>query len=164
MQWDGRAPKVGEKAPELDLLDPAAKPATLASIARGKPLVVIVFSSFEDRADVQLLREYRNDTLALWRAGAAICAIAPLAPAELRYARSERGLAFPLLADPAGEALASWGMLHRSGVFLLDGDGIVKQRASGPAAAPDAVLSLLRRGGARRTRPGLRERAVRIAH
>jgi hypothetical protein len=55
-------------------------------------------------------------------------------------------------------------MLQRAGVFLLDGDGTVKHRALGDAAAPEVVLFILRRGGARRSRPGLRERARLFAH
>jgi hypothetical protein len=41
---------------------------------------------------------------------------------------------------------------------------VVKQRAVGAAAAPDAVVSILRRGGVRRIRPGLRERVAHLAH
>jgi hypothetical protein len=55
-------------------------------------------------------------------------------------------------------------MLQRHGVFLLDGAGTVKHRALGDAAAPQTVLSILRRGGARRSRPGLRERGRLFAH
>lgn len=161
--WDGRAPKVGEKAPELSVLDPAGKATALSSVAAGRPLIVLVFSGVDDLEGLRLLRDYRDETLAIWRAGGALCAVAPADPAALRYLRSERALAFPLLADPEGAALASWGMLRRSGVFLLDGRGVIKQRAVGAAAAPDAVISILRRGGARRSRPKLRERAAHLA-
>src|ERR1700693_1173275 len=91
--WDGRAPKVGEKAPDLSLLDQAGKPKALSSVGRGKPLVVLVFPGTEDVPGRRLLREYRDDTLAVWRAGAVICAIAPVDPAALRYLKSERALA-----------------------------------------------------------------------
>jgi peroxiredoxin len=162
--WDGRAPGVGEKAPDLALVDQEGKRKTLPAISGRKPLVLLVFSGLEDRDGLRLLLEYRDDTLAIWRAGAALCAIGPVEPATLRHLRSERGVGFPLLADPGGAVLASHGMLEGPGVFLLDGDGIVKHRARGDAAAPDAILSILRRGGARRSRPGLRERARGFAH
>lgn len=164
LSWDGRAPKTGEKALDLALVDQGGKRTTLSAIAARKPLILLVFGGLDDRAGLQLLRDYRDETLALWHAGAVICAVGPMEPAALRYLRSERGIGFPVLADPDGAALASWGMLHRPGVFLLDGDGTVKHRALGDAAAPDAVLFLLRRGGARRSRPSLRERARHFAH
>jgi len=162
--WDGRAPKVGEKAPDLSLLDAAGKPKPLSAVAGRRPLIVLVFAGTDDVEGLRLLRDYRYETLAIWRTGAAICAVAPADPAALRYLRAESALAFPLLADPDGAALAGWGMLRRSGLFLLDGGGVVKHRAVGPSAAPEAVLSILRRGGVRRSRSGLWERAAHLAH
>lgn len=162
--WDGRAPRVGEKAPDLALVDEEGKRKTLSSLAGRKPLVLLLFCGPDDRDGLRLLRQYRDDTLAFWHAGAVICAVGPVEPGALRYLRSERGLAFPVLADPDGAALASRGMLQRPGVFLLDGDGTVKHRAYGEAAAPEAVLSIIRRGGARRSRPSLGERARLFTH
>jgi peroxiredoxin len=159
-QWDARAPKVGEQAADLELLDEAGRPVELSGIGRRAPLLVLVFSGLADAAGIRLLRDYRDSTLAILRAGASICAIGHAEPAALRYLRRERGFGFPMLADAGGAALSRWGMLDRAGLFLLDGDLVVRHRALGPGLAPDAIVSLLRRGGARRARPSLRDRAL----
>jgi peroxiredoxin len=147
-QWDSRSPKAGEKAPDLDLLDEAGRPVTLSQVARG-PLLVLTLSDLDDPEGRSLLREYRDVTLALRRAGVALCAVAHADPASLRYMRSARGVGFPLLADPDGVALSRWGMLEGAGLFLLDRDLVVKQRALGTGAPADGMLNFVKRGGAR---------------
>jgi peroxiredoxin len=160
--WDGRAPKVGERAPDLQLFDEAGKRVLLSGLARSRPLVLLIFGGPQDARGLQLLRDYRDETLAFWRAGAALCAVGPADPAEMRYLRDERGFGFRLLADPSGAALARWGV-QASSVFLLDGDFVVRQRAPADRAAPDTILSIIWRGGAKRTRPKARERLAQFA-
>jgi peroxiredoxin len=160
-QWPPRAPKPGEQAIDLELLDESGRPVELSLVGRGAPLVVLVFRGLQDAEGIRLLREFRDCTLAIAKAGASICAIGHAEPAALRYLRGERGLGFPMLSDADGTALSRWGMLDRAGVFLLDGDLVVRQRALGPGGRPEAILSLLRRGGARRrSRRTLRERTL----
>jgi peroxiredoxin len=161
-QWDPRAPKVGEQAADLELLDEIGRPVELSLIGRGAPLLVLVFGGLDDREGIRLLRGFRDSTLAIARAGASICAIGHAEPPALRYLRGERGFGFRFFSDPDGTALSRWGMLDCAGLFLLDGDLIVRQRALGAAGSPDTILTLLRRGGARRLRPTLRERAAHV--
>jgi peroxiredoxin len=164
MPWDARAPRVGEKAPDLELLDEAGRPVALSSVARRRPLVLIVFSGLHDEPGLELLRDYRDDTLALWRAGARICAVSGATAAQLRYLRSQRGYGFPLLADPGSAALSTLGLAGKDAVFLLDRNLVVHQRAPREAAAPDTVLSILRRGGARPRRRPLSARFADLGH
>lgn len=158
--WDLRAPKVGEQATDLDLLDESGRSVQLSAIARRSPLIVLVFAGLDDAAGIGLLRVYRDATLSLRRAGALICAIGFAEPAALRYLRAQAGLGFPMLSDADGTALSRWGMLGCAGLFLLDRDLVVRQRALGTALGPDAILSFLRRGGVRRARVKLRDRAL----
>jgi peroxiredoxin len=158
--WDLRAPKVGEQATDLDLLDESGRPVQLSALARRSPILVLVFGGLDDAAGIRLLRDYRDTTLPVLRAGAFICAIGHAEPAALRYLRSQRGFAFPMLSDADGTALSRWGMLDRAGLFLLDRGLVVRQRALGATLAPDAILSFLRRGGARRAKVKLRDRAL----
>src|SRR5437763_1853746 len=96
-------PKVGDRVPDLDLLDEAGKPAKLSSLISRGPLLTLSFSGPHDGAGIKLLQEFRDMTLALRRAGVSICAIAAGAdPMSLAYMRAERGLGFPLFADPDG--------------------------------------------------------------
>jgi peroxiredoxin len=160
-QWDLRAPKVGEQASDLELLDEAGRAMELSLLGRGAPLVILVFGGLQDEEGIRLLREFRDSTLAIRRAGARIFAIGHAEPALLRYLRGERGFGFPMLSDADGTALSRWGMLDTAGVFLFDGDLVVRHRALAADGSPEAILSLLRRGGARRRgRPTLRERAL----
>jgi peroxiredoxin len=162
--WDRRAPKVGEKAPDLTLVDPEGKRTALSSVKGRKPLVLLLFAGEEDREGLRLLRDYRDETLAIWRAGAALCGVGPVEAMALRALRADRGLGFPLLADPDGQSLSGAGLVQSAGVYVLDGDWTVKHRALGDAAAPEVTLSILRRAGIRRSRPGLGERARSFAH
>jgi peroxiredoxin len=147
-------PKVGDHVPDLDLLDEAGKPAKLSSLAGRGPLAILSFAGTEDRTGVELLRDFRDSTLALRKTGVSICAIAAKAePMALAYLRAERGLGFPLFADPDG-----W--LTQTGLLLIDRDLLVKQRAVGDRADADHLIAFIRRGGARPSR--LRERAGQI--
>lgn len=164
MPWEARAPKVGEKAPDLELLDQAGEPVTLSSVAGRHPLVLIAFSGLHEAAGLRLLCDYRDDTLAIWRAGARLCAIGPATPAQLQYLKSARGFGFPLLADPGGAAMSGWGLTGREAVFLLDRDLVVRHRAALEDAAPETMLSIVRRGGARAHRPTFAQRMAHFSH
>lgn len=147
--WDPRAPKAGERAPDLELLDEAGRLVHLSDVARRKPLLVLIFAGIDDPEGAQLLRDYRDVTLAMKKAGVTICAIGPADPAAARYMRSQRGLGFPVLSDPECTALSQWGMRERTALFLLDRGLIVKQRAFGNRAPADALMTFVKRGGAR---------------
>jgi peroxiredoxin len=150
--WDPKAPRPGEQAPDLDLLDESGRPLPLSSVGGAGPLLVLLFRAPDDATGRRLLRDYRDSTLAFRRAGVEICAIAKADPMSLAYLRGERALGFPLLADPDGTALSRWGMIDRVGLFLLDRNRVVKQRALGERAPPDALLTFVRRGGVKARR------------
>ena len=139
------APKLGERAADLDLLDEAGKPVRLSSLARRGPLLVLVFRGPEDEAGLAMLRDYRDATLAMRRAGASICAIAHADPSALAFLREERGLGFPLLADRDGAALSRWSMLDATALLLLDPDLTVLQRAPAARAPAEEMVAFLRR-------------------
>lgn len=162
MLWEPAAPKVGAQAFDLLLLDEAGKPTEISSYARGGPLLALVFRGPDDEAGLKMLREYRDRTLALRRAGVSVCGIAHAEPSALRFMREERGLGFPLLSDADGTALSRWGMLDQTGLFLLGADLEVKQRALGGLASADALLTFVRRGGARPRR--LSDRLAQALH
>ena len=162
MSWEPAAPKPGDQAFDLLLLDEAGKPTEISSVARGSPLLALVFRGPDDEAGLKMLREYRDLTLTLRRHGVAVCGIAHAEPSALRFMRSERGLGFPLLADADGTALNHWGMLDRNGLFLLGPDLKVKQRALAGRASADALMTFIRRGGARPQK--LRDRLTQALH
>jgi peroxiredoxin len=149
MHWNPSAPKVGEQAADLSLLDESGKPIHISSLARGSALLALVFRGPYDEEGLSFLREYRDRTLALRMNYVSLCGIAHADPSALAFMRAERGLGFPLLADADGSSLSRWGLLEETGLLLLDKNLIVKQRALGKQASADAILILIRRGGAR---------------
>src|ERR1041384_6091210 len=132
--WDPRAPAVGDRAADLPLLDENGRPVQLSLLPA--PLLVIVFRSPEDEASLRLLRDYRDYTLALRRAGVSIIGV------TLAYMRSERGLGFPLYAA----TLSPWGLADSNALLLLDRNLRVVQRAAGERAPAGAMLAFVRRG------------------
>ena len=162
MLWEPAAPKPGEQAFDLLLLDETGKPTEISALARGGPLLALVFRGPDDQAGLSMLRQYRDLTLALRRAGVSVCGIAHAEPSALRFMREERGLGFPLLSDADGTALSHWGMLDRTGFFLLAADLKVKLRALGSRDSADALLTFVRRGGTRPLR--FRDRLAHLLH
>jgi peroxiredoxin len=159
MAWDPASPGAGEKLPDLEFLDEAGRPLALSSLPGRGALLILFFGGLNDRQGLRLLADYRDSTLALFRAGVRVCAIGHADPAALRFLRAERGLGFPMLADADATALSQLGMLERTGVILVGRDLTVKLRVLGTRAAADGMVAFARRGGAR-TRVPLKERAA----
>ena len=166
-QWDLRAPKVGEFAGKHD-----RRPAGLHRLGNVSGVIRLVVATLERRpfvaeqraADLNCLLE---SIQALARRGerkavAGVLDVVPRGaePAALRYLRAQRRFGFPMFSDPDGTALSRWGMLDCAGLFLLDRDLVVRQRALGMTLAPDTIVSFLQRGGARRPKVKLRDRAL----
>ena len=151
--WDPRAPPVGQQAADLTLLDEFGRPVQVSMLP--KPLLVIAFRAPDDEASLRMLCDYRDITLALRKNGVQVCGIAEAEPSTLSYLRHERGLGFPLLADPDGAGLSQWGLDDSNAILLLDRHLRVIQRAMGERAPADAMLAYLRRGKGRASRPPL---------
>lgn len=158
--WHPASPGVGDKLPDLELLDEAGRPLALSSLAGRGSLLILFFAGLDDPEGLRLLADYRDSTLGLFHAGVTVCAIGHAEPSALRFLRSERGLGFRMLADADATALSSLGMLDRTGLFLVDRNLTVKLRALGTRTPADAMLAFAKRGGGR-TRVPLRER---VAH
>ena len=69
-----------------------------------------------------------------------LCGIAQDDPSSLAFLRPERGLGFPLFADPDGSGLWQWGVQDANAIFLLDRERRVLQRALGERAPAEAML------------------------
>ena len=144
---EGRTPQVGEVAPDPELLDAAGKPATIAAL-RG-PLVVLFFPWPVDARGARFLRDYRDTTMLFEQAGARLIGVSTAEPATLAYLRTERGLGFPMFSDADATATALWGMGGQLGLFVLDRNHTVRLHALEDGAPASAILTFLRRGGAR---------------
>ena len=127
----------------------------LSSLAGRGPLLMLVFPGPDDEAGLELLRDYRDYTLALTRIGVTLCGVAHAEPSALAYMRMQRGLAFPLLADPDGTQLQRLAFPGEVGLALLDRQLEVKQVSPGHRAPAQQMLAFLRRGT---LAPSLRDR------
>jgi hypothetical protein len=109
-----------------------------------------------------LLREYRDLTLALRQSGVRPFGVARAEPPAMAFLRVETGVSFPLLADPAGEEVARFGMDGRMGVFLLDRRLTVLRRTREGQEAAEATQRFLKRGGARPIKATFGERLAQL--
>jgi peroxiredoxin len=158
--WDPASPRVGDKLPDLELLDESGRPLSLSSLTKRGSLLILFFAGLDDPEGLRLLRDYRDSTLGLFRAGVSVCAVGHAEPSALRFLRGERGLGFPMLSDADATALSRLGMLERTGLFLVDRDLTLKLRSLGTRTPSDTMLAFVKRGGGR-TRVPLREK---VAH
>ncbi len=118
--WDPRAPRPGEQAPDLDLLDESGRPLPLSSVSSAGPLLVLLFRGPDDEIGRRLLRDYRDSTLAFRRAGVEICAIAKADPPSdslLTFVRrgGVKARRIPVARPPLAARLrARWRALQQS--------------------------------------------------
>lgn len=156
--WDERAPAVGTAVHDVAFLDEEGHPALLSSAADGRALLLLCFGGPDDQEGARLLRSYRDATLLFLRAGVNVAAVARADAPSLYFLKRERGLGFPVYADPSGTVLSHLGIGERVGLFLFDRNLVVRQRALGNRAPPEVLLTFVKRGGikARRKLPVLK--------
>ncbi|HEY2028695.1 MAG TPA: redoxin domain-containing protein [Myxococcales bacterium] len=160
--WDPSAPKEGEQAPDLTLLDEAGKPLQLSQLARGGPVLLLFFAGVEDPRGRSLLRDYRDVTLSMQLLGVKLYGVSRSEPSANSFLRMEMGMGFPLLANPDAAEIRRFGMDDAVGTFLLDRRLRVVQRGQDERAAPAGILRFLRRGGLREKKPTLVERVANL--
>jgi peroxiredoxin len=154
---------MSEQLPDLVLLDETGKHALLSELPKGAPLVLLCIDP-DDPKSRELLRQYRDLTLALKRAGVGIAAVANAEPSSLSYLRMEMGLGFPVFADFDGTQLERVGMKGQAGLLLLDPELHLQQRALGGRIPADQMLSFVKRGGTRKKHGALATRLLHAWH
>ena len=98
--------------------------------------------------------------------GAEVVAISSSGVDDHRKVATRIGASFPILADPEGVAIRAYGLLHsgalpgydrpvaRPAVFVLDGEGVIRERFLTDnwrvRARPERLLDALRRRGGER--------------
>lgn len=145
-------PLAGEPAPDFQLEDSEGRIVTLSRLAAERPLVLLFVRGTQSADCVRQLIDYRNSTLQFERAGVRVIAVSPDEPSTSGYLKLERGIAFPLLSDPALGVFRTWGLMGTDGeirpaTFVVDRDRIVRTRAIGQRPEAERMLSFVKRVG-----------------
>jgi peroxiredoxin Q/BCP len=118
MAQAGELPKVGEAAPDFNLLDQEGKPHQLKDFA-GKWLVLYFYPKDDTPGCTQEACAFRDDLSKLTKLGAMVVGISVDDGASHAEFAKKYHLPFPLLADKSTEVAARYGALMDLGVFKI---------------------------------------------
>jgi peroxiredoxin Q/BCP len=132
-------PRVGERAPDFQLLGPGGQPITLHDLLSKGPLVLYFYPRDETAGctvEACAFRDAYEDFLA---AGSQVVGVSRDDEAShARFAASHQ-LPFLLLSDPTGEAHDRYGVRRHLGglirdrvTFVIDREGLIRHAFSSP--------------------------------
>jgi peroxiredoxin len=147
--------EIGEKAPDVELVDTERKPARISDF-RGRRTVVAFFPGAFTGVCTKEMCTFRDSMSRFNSLDANVVAISVDAPASNKAFKDQNKLNFPVLSDYRREAVNAFGIplenfaglkgytAAKRAVFVLDGDGTVRFKwvSDNPAVEPDyeAVL------------------------
>ncbi|MEQ1531948.1 MAG: peroxiredoxin [Sideroxydans sp.] len=114
----GELPKVGEAAPDFNLLDQAGKSHQLKDFA-GQWLVLYFYPKDDTPGCTQEACAFRDDLSKLTKLGAQVVGVSVDDGASHAEFAKKYHLPFPLLADKSTEVAARYGALLNLGVFKI---------------------------------------------
>lgn len=144
------AVNVGEKAPELMLIDSKLNQKKLADF-KGESLVIAFFPGAFTSVCTQEMCTFRDSLSAFNSLKAKVVGVSTDTPfSQTEFAKANK-LNFDLLSDVTGKTSSSYGVLYDSflkiqgfhaskrAVFVLDGNGIVRYKwvSEDPGVLPD---------------------------
>jgi peroxiredoxin Q/BCP len=118
MAQAGELPKVGEAAPDFNLLDQEEQPHQLKDFA-GKWLVLYFYPKDDTPGCTQEACAFRDDLSKLTKLGAQVVGISVDNGASHAEFAKKYHLPFPLLADKSAEVAERYGALMNLGVFKI---------------------------------------------
>jgi peroxiredoxin len=118
--------KVGQEAPDLELLSLGAAHKTRLSSFRGRPVLLVMFLSNCHLCDAEIPEIERLNRRMLPRGLTVIGVSADEDPAALERFVRRHQVTFPVLQDPGGHALReAWGSWKLPETYLIDASGKV---------------------------------------
>lgn len=128
----GKAPQVGELAPDFELPGVAggAQSSYRLSDHRGRPVVLAFYPGDDTPVCTRQLCSYQDRLGDLTDLGAQVWGISTQDLASHERFAAKRGLGFPLLADPGKEVVSRYGAKGALGtkrsVFVVDAEGVLR--------------------------------------
>ena len=133
--------KVGDKAPDLTLLDQHNTPVNLSDY-RGKSHIALFFFGHSfTAATARQLKAFMTDFLSFGSTGTLLLGVGRDAPPAHKKLAEELGLRFPVLSDTTGEAAKLYGIfitkhqIPRRASFVIDKEGVIRYIEQGATAA-----------------------------
>jgi thioredoxin-dependent peroxiredoxin len=132
----------GDRAPDFVLLDETSSPTSLAGLLQHGPLLLYFYPADFTPVCTREACLFRDTYVELNAAGLNVAGISPDTPESHARFKQRHALNYPLLSDPAKEAIRAYGVAGpfglgvRRATFLLDANGWVV----------DALLADLRVG------------------
>lgn len=124
--------QAGDRAPEFSLPDQDGRTVTLASLLQNGPLVLYFYPADFTPGCTKEACSIRDIHGEMAAAGLQVVGISPQDSESHARFRQRHELPFPLLADPAKEAVKAYGvdgplgMGVRRGTFLISEDGVIR--------------------------------------
>jgi peroxiredoxin Q/BCP len=121
----------GDPAPDFTLPGTGGREYTLSDY-RGQPVVLVFYPGDATPVCTKQLNQYTADIDQFTEVGAQVLALSPQSVASHdKFACSQGGFAFPLLADEDKVVGAAYGIIgpvgfYRRSCFVVDKDGIIR--------------------------------------
>jgi peroxiredoxin Q/BCP len=121
----------GERAPDFILLDHASSATSLVSLLQHGPLILYFYPADFTPVCTREACLFRDAYAELNAAGLTVAGISPDTPQSHARFRAEHAINYPLLSDPAKEAIGAYGVRGPFGIgirratFLIDTSGMI---------------------------------------
>ena len=124
-------PEVGDRAPEIDLIDGHGEHWRLADV-RGRTVVLLFYPRDETPVCTKQLCSVRDNWERYQATGAEVVGINTDSVEAHRRFAAEHDLPLRLLSDAEGRVVRAYDMKNllgtRRGVVVIDGDGVIRFR------------------------------------
>jgi peroxiredoxin len=129
--------EVGDKAPEVELVDTEKKPFKVSDL-RGRTSVVAFFPAAFTGTCTKEMCTFRDDLSKFENLGASVVAISVDPPFSNKSFKNQSNLNFPVLSDYNRNAVRAFGVEHHNfanlngytaakrSVFVIDKDGTIR--------------------------------------
>jgi len=131
------SPRVGDKAPELELAGTGGKTYRLSDYA-GQPVVLVFYPGDNTPVCTTQLNTYNDDLADFEELGAQVLALSPQSvESHEDFSCRQGGFRFPLLADTDKSVGRLYGIVgplgfYKRSVFVVDGEGVVRYAHRSP--------------------------------